>query len=200
MSKQTKITKEIILEKALEIIRTQGIEKVSNREIAKKLNSSIRPIYYQFKNSEELYNELLMKMETYFYSFLLDNEIEDIPKYKQIGINYIKFAKEETNIFKALFMKKNNLVVENFIGQIKEFKEIEKFVKLSTNLKNEEIKSFHVKMWIFTHGLATLIASNTINFNDQQIRDLLSYEFQALMLLEENPNNKLVLKKGEIKW
>lgn len=199
MSKPTKITKEIILEKALEIIRTQGIEKVSNREIAKKLNSSIRPIYYQFKNSEELYNELLMKMETYFYSFLLDNEIEDIPKYKQIGINYIKFAKEETNIFKALFMKKNNLVVENFIGQIKEFKEIEKFVKVSTNLKNEEIKSFHVKMWIFTHGLATLIASNTINFNDQQIRDLLSYEFQALMLLEENPNNKWVLKKGEIK-
>lgn len=199
MSKPTKITKEIILEKALEIIRTQGIEKVSNREIAKKLNSSIRPIYYQFKNSEELYNELLMKMETYFYSFLLDNEIEDIPKYKQIGINYIKFAKEEPNIFKALFMKKNNLVVENFIGQIKEFKEIEKFVKLSTNLKNEEIKSFHVKMWIFTHGLATLVASNTINFNDQQIRDLLSYEFQALMLLEENPNNKWVLKKGEIK-
>ena len=199
MSKPTKITKEIILEKALEIIRTQGIEKVSNREIAKKLNSSIRPIYYQFKNSEELYNELLMKMETYFYSFLLDNEIEDIPKYKQIGINYIKFAKEESNIFKALFMKKNNLVVEHFIGQIKEFKEIEKFVKVSTNLKNEEIKSFHVKMWIFTHGLATLIASNTINFNDQQIRDLLSYEFQALMLLEENPNNKWVLKKGEIK-
>ena len=199
MSKPTKITKEIILEKALEIIRTQGIEKVSNREIAKKLNSSIRPIYYQFKNSEELYNELLMKMETYFYSFLLDNAVEDIPKYKQIGINYIKFAKEEPNIFKALFMKKNNLVVENFIGQIKEFKEIEKFVKVSTNLKNEEIKSFHVKMWIFTHGLATLIASNTINFNDQQIRDLLSHEFQALMLLEENPNNKWVLKKGEIK-
>lgn len=199
MSKPTKITKEIILEKALEIIRTQGIEKVSNREIAKKLNSSIRPIYYQFKNSEELYNELLMKMETYFYSFLLDNEIEDIPKYKQVGINYIKFAKEEPNIFKALFMKKNNLVVENFIGQIKEFKEIEKFVKVSTNLKNEEIKTFHVKMWIFTHGLATLVASNTINFNDQQIRDLLSYEFQALMLLEENPNNKWVLKKGEIK-
>ena len=199
MAKTTKITKEIILEKALEIIRTQGIEKVSNREIAKKLNSSIRPIYYQFKNSEELYNELLMKMETYFYSFLLDNEIGDIPKYKQIGINYIKFAKEEANIFKALFMKKNNLVVENFIGQIKEFKEIEKFVKVSTNLKNEEIKSFHVKMWIFTHGLATLVASNTINFNDQQIRDLLSYEFQALMLLEENPNNKWVLKKGEIK-
>lgn len=200
MSKPTKITKELILEKAFEIARTQGIEKVSNREIAKKLNSSIRPIYYQFENSEELYNELLMKMEKYFYRFLLDNTIENIPKYKQVGINYIKFAKCEPKIFKALFMRETNLVVENFIEQTKEFKEVEKFIKISTNLKDEEIKTFHVKMWIFTHGLATLVANNTINLTDNQIKELLSYEFQALMLLEENPNNKWVLNKGEIKW
>ena len=200
MSKPTKITKELILEKAFEIAKTQGIEKVSNREIAKKLNSSIRPIYYQFKNSEELYNELLIKMEEYFYRFLLDNTIENIPKYKQVGINYIKFAKCETNIFKTLFMRKTNLVVENFIKQTKEFKEVEKLIKISTNLKYEEIKKFHVKMWIFTHGLATLVANNTINLTDNQITELLSYEFQALMLLEENPNNKWVLNKGEIKW
>ena len=126
MPKPTKITKELILEKAF--------------EIAKKLNSSIRPIYYQFENSEELYKELLIKMEEYFYRFLLENTIEDIPKYKQVGINYIKFAKCETNIFKALFMRKSNLVVENFIEQTKEFKEIEKFQqnlrKKVHNIKN----------------------------------------------------------------
>ena len=194
MSTQAKITKEIILQAAFEIARVNGLEKVSNREIAKKLNSSIRPIYYQFKNSEELYNELLIKMEVYFYRFLLDNTINNIPKYKQVGINYIKFAKCETNIFKALFMRKSNLVVENFIKQTKEFKEVEQSIKISTNLKNEEIKTFHVKMWIFTHGLATLVANNTINLTDKQITELLSYEFQALMLLEENPNNKWVLK------
>lgn len=195
MSKPIIITKELILEKAFEIARTQGIEKVSNREIAKKLNSSIRPIYYQFENSEQLYNELLKKMEVYFYRFLLDNTIEDIPKYKQVGINYIKFAKCETNIFKALFMRKSNLAVENFIGQTKEIKEVEKFIKLSTNLKDKEIKTFHIKMWIFTHGLATLVANNTINLTDNQITELLSYEFQALMLLEENLNNKLTFNK-----
>ena len=41
---------------------------------------------------------------------------------------------------------------------------------------------------------ATLVASNSIKLTDKQIQDLLSYEFQALMLLEENPNNKWVLK------
>ena len=50
-------------------------------------------------------------------------------------------------------------------------------------------------MWLFTHGIATLSANDTILFTDKQISDLLSYEFQALMLLEENPDNKWVLKE-----
>ena len=48
-------------------------------------------------------------------------------------------------------------------------------------------------MWIFAHGIATLVANNTISLTDEQVDKLLSYEFQALMLLEENPNNKWVI-------
>lgn len=48
----TKITKEMILNTAFEIAREKGFEKISNRELAKKMNCSIRPIYYQFKNVE----------------------------------------------------------------------------------------------------------------------------------------------------
>ena len=54
MAKGTKITKDKILEAAFTIARNKGLEEVSNRTIAKELNSSIRPIYYQFSNSEEL--------------------------------------------------------------------------------------------------------------------------------------------------
>ncbi len=62
MAKTTKITKEMILETALEIAREKGLEGVSNREIAKRMNSSIRPIYYQFKNVLELNKELISKI------------------------------------------------------------------------------------------------------------------------------------------
>ena len=100
----TKITKEMILNTAFEIAREKGFEKISNRELAKKMNCSIRPIYYQFKNVEELNKELYKKIERYFYEFLIDNMIKDVPLYKQIGINYIKFAIAENNLFKFLFM------------------------------------------------------------------------------------------------
>lgn len=198
MPKNIKISKEMILDSAFEIIREYGIEKLSNRELATKLKCSIRPIYYQFANVEELQKELYSKIEKYFYKFLLDNMIEGIPQYKQVGINYIKFAKKEKKLFQTLFMSELGLTPNAFISKVgDDYKKIEKLIKISANLKDNDIKEFHTKMWIFCHGIATLVANDTICLTDNQIEELLSYEFQALMLLEENPNNKWVLPKKE---
>ncbi len=190
-----RITKEMILNAAFDITRNEGIEKLSNREIAKKMNCSIRPIYYQFKNSEELYKELYNKINSYFYDFIMKNIVDDIPHYKQIGINYIKFAQEETNLFKVLFMSPARNFPNTFVETDKTgFAGVVAAIKLSTHLSDKDIKSFHTKMWIFVHGIATLTVSKSVKFTEEQIRDLLSQEFQALMLLEENPNNKWILK------
>lgn len=190
-----RITKEMILNAAFDITRNEGIEKLSNREIAKKMNCSIRPIYYQFKNSEELYKELYNKINSYFYDFIMKNIVDDIPHYKQIGINYIKFAQEETNLFKVLFMSPARNLPNTFVETDKTgFAGVVAAIKLSTHLSDKGIKSFHTKMWIFVHGIATLTVSKSVKFTEEQIRDLLSQEFQALMLLEENPDNKWVLK------
>lgn len=194
----TKITKEMILNTAFEIAREKGFENISNRELAKKMNCSIRPIYYQFKNVEELNKELYKKIERYFYEFLIDNMIKDVPLYKQIGINYIKFAIAENNLFKFLFMTEIKDEPSAFITtNEKGFEELVKAIKISTKLSDKDIKSFHIKMWIFAHGIATLSATKSVKFTDEQIQDLLSQEFQALMLLEENPNNKWILKNND---
>ena len=201
MPTKIKISKDMILDAAFEIVRKDGMEKLSNRELANKLNCSIRPIYYQFENVEEMQKELYLKIEQYFYKFILENMVEEIPKYKQVGINYIKFAKKEKKLFQTLFMTDVGLTPDAFVLKAGEdYKEIEKFIKISANIKEEDIKDFHTKMWIFCHGIATLVANDTIKLTDNQIQDLLSCEFQALMLLEENPNNKWVLnQKGNNK-
>ncbi len=198
MPKELKITKDMIIDAAFQIARSDGLDKVSNREIALRLNCSIRPIYYQFKNVEELNKELYFKVEKYFYKYLMDNMREDIPKYKQVGINYIKFAKEEKKLFQMLFMTKTEYLPDEFVSSAgKNYMHLKDIIRLSTDLKDEDIKKFHIKMWIFTHGIASLVASNTVQFSDKQIQELLSHEFQALMLLEENPDNKWVLKTNE---
>ena len=197
MANTTKITKEMILDTAFSIARREGLNSISNRRIAKELNSSIRPIYYQFKNTEELKLELGKKIDTYFYDYLLNNKLGNMPLYKQIGINYIRFSRDEKKLFKILFMSDNKLLPSDFILDT-DYMKIKDIIRISTNLSDKDIKSFHLKMWLFTHGIATLSANDandTVLFTDKQISDLLSYEFQALMLLEEKPDNKWVLKE-----
>lgn len=195
MPKNIKITKEMILNAAFEITKKDGISKVSNREIAKKLNCSIRPIYYQFKNSDELFNSLYNMIYEYFYKFILANLNDKFPKYKQVGLNYIKFAREEKNFYQVLFLNKNcNL--DTFNGNNdSNFNKVKDFIKISTNLSNEDINDFHFKMWTFCHGLATLLANDKIYLTDDQIKILISMEFQALMLLKDNPDNKYIFKE-----
>lgn len=198
MSTKIKISKDMILDAAFEIVREYGIDSLSNRELASKLKCSIRPIYYQFENVSELEKELYKKIERYFYEFLMDNMVEGIPKYKQVGINYIKFAKKEKKLFQTLFMSELGLAPSVFVSKDGEdYNKLKKLVRKSTNLDDEDIKSFHTNMWIFCHGIATLVANNTISLTDNQIEQMLSYEFQALMLLKENPNNNWVLRRED---
>lgn len=182
----TKITKDMILNVAFDIARENGLEGVSNREIARRMNCSIRPIYYQFKNVDELNSELYKKIEKYFYKFLIENMIDDVPKYKQIGINYIKFAKCENKLFQILFMSESRYLPEEFVSKDEGFNEVFQIIKNNTTLDEKNIKSFHTVMWIFSHGIATLVANNTVKLNEEEIRELLSIEFKALMLYEDS--------------
>lgn len=185
MPTKVKISKDKILETAFEIAKEQGIENISNRELAKRMNSSIRPIYYQFKNVDELNQALYTKIEKYFYNFLLDNMEEEISPYKQVGINYIKFAKKEKKLFQTLFMN-NNLKLNNLTSiDNKDYLKLLKLIKQNTKINDKDIKLFHTKMWIFTHGIATLVASEAVKLSEKEINELLTQEFQALMLFEE---------------
>ena len=171
MANTTKITKEMILDTAFSIARREGLNSISNRRIAKELNSSIRPIYYQFKNTEELKLELGKKIDTYFYDYLLNNKLGNMPLYKQIGINYIRFSRDEKKLFKILFMSDNKLLPSDFILDT-DYMKIKDIIRISTNLSDKDIKSFHLKMWLFTHGIATLSANDTVLFTDKQISEL----------------------------
>ncbi len=189
MPKTTKITKDMILDAAFDIVRKNGFEGLNNRTLAKKLNCSIRPIYYQFTNTEQLKSELVRKIEKYFYNFLMAHKDNEIPIYKQIGLNYVMFARKEGKLYQILFMRESSLPAKEFITKDdEELKELAKYINLSTNLTDDNLKEFHVKMWIFTHGIATIVANNTCNLTDDQISKLLTYGFQGFMSQEDKKN------------
>lgn len=57
--------------------------------------------------------------------------LEEIPKYKQVGINYIKFAKKEKKLFQIFFMSDTGLTPDAFVDKSGEdYREIEKFINI----------------------------------------------------------------------
>ena len=179
MSSVSRVTKEAIIEAGFEIIRKKGIDGVNAREVARILNCSVQPIFYRFKNMEELKKELLDYSLDYYRKFLLDFK-GDTPKYRQIGLNYIRFAREEANVYKFIFMGDYQIKIEEFAFFDKSYTEVEKTLQIQNELSTEMAKKFHLKMWLFVHGIACLIATNTCIFTEEEISVLLAEEFQIL--------------------
>ncbi len=179
MPSGSRIGKEEIIKTAFSIVREEGIEGVNAREIAKRLNCSVQPIFYRFKNMEELKQELLEYAKEYYKNYLL-NMNEKGPKYRQIGINYIQFAKEETNVYKFIFMGNYKIKIEEFAFFDTSYTEVEKTLQIQNDISMEMAKKFHLKMWLFVHGISCLIATNTCCFTDEEIKLLLAEEFQIL--------------------
>lgn len=185
MAGKAKVVKEDIIKVAFDIVRLQGIDKLNARNIAKKLNTSVQPIFYQFNNMDDVKKEVLVYSLDYYRDFLL-NIKEAEPKYKQIGLNYIKFAKEEANLFKFIFMGNYHIKVDNFADFDKSYTLVEQILQAKNNLSSNDVKICHLKMWIFTHGIASLVATDTCYFSDEEISTLLSDEFKALISEVQN--------------
>lgn len=173
MAGVVKNTREDIIKGALEIVKEKGFEKLNAREVAKRLNCSIQPIFYQFKTMEELKNAVYEEIYKIYEQYMLSG-IDTEKSYKSMGNAYVKFARDYPELFKILFMQHCGVNSSNFmkidhLGD-KVIIEGQKFTKLAFN----EQKDFHLKVWIFTHGIATLIATETLKLSDSEIDKIIA--------------------------
>ncbi|MGI6500726.1 MAG: TetR/AcrR family transcriptional regulator [Anaerostipes sp.] len=190
MPPKAKIHKQDILDKAYELARTKGISGVNARAIAKELNCSVQPIFRNFATMDELKMELVKKMLDTYHAYVKIDETKEKP-YMQMGMGYIHFAKEEPELYKILFMSEQKLAPEQFVMLDETYKNVEKYADVTKKLDSlhrmnaKQINDFHTRVWIFTHGLATLVATRTCDFTDEQLEELLEEEVMAIRSLDK---------------
>lgn len=168
-----KFQKEDIIDTTYEIVKNEGFENVNARRIAKELNCSIQPVFHNFETMEELNKAVYEKIYNTYKEYIMKCVNKEKP-YKEMGISYIKFAKDYPEFFKIIFMKETTLNAENFMMEDTVSNDIIKAGQTFTGLSYEEQKKFHLKVWIFTHGLSCLVATKTIKMSDNEIEELLS--------------------------
>lgn len=183
MPAKRKINKEDIVNICVQIIRQEGMKGLNARKVAKELGCSTQPIFYIYSNLEEMKNDALEKIAQIFYGAILKSN-SDKPVYKDIGKNYIRFAKDEPMFFNLLFNSDDNKEMQHFVDLTESLYEILETLSAQSGLSKEDAVNFHLRMWLYVNGIANLVANRTVNFTDEDIDTLLSEQYLSMILYE----------------
>ena len=106
--------------------------------------------------------------------------------YKAFGMAYVRFANEEPELFKLLFMRDRRgmelITTHDFDASIEMIME-------SSNISRESATLMHLEMWTSVHGIATMLATSFLSLEWELISDILTDVYQGLRkrhLSEEN--------------
>lgn len=175
-----RVQKEEIIDIAYKIVQDEGLQGLNARRLAKELNGSVQLIYHNFSDMNELHKEVYEKIVNKYQDTLRNATDNDKP-YLAKGIAYIKFAREYPEFYKIIFMQDRKMNIEEFIKEdIKTSDNVMKSINKKFDISEKDLMDFHIKVWIFTHGLACLIATNTIKFSDEDIKKLLTETVQSM--------------------
>ena len=178
MPPKIKVSREMIAKGAFELVKREGISALSAKNLAKQLKCSTQPLFWQYENMDEIRKVVLESADSLFIEYLKSGA-EGANPYKAIGINYIRFAKEQKQLFKALFMSDNN--GRDVLSSIEQMPFILDALNTQSVMDKECSRIVMREMWLFAHGIATMTATDTAQFEQEDVNRMLSDVFKGLL-------------------
>ena len=179
MPPKAKFSKEEIIEAAVNIVKSKSYQALTARALGAELGTSSSPIFTVFQSMDEVQQEVL-KAANRLYQNYLDTDIKSkkYPPYKASGMAYIRFAKEEKELFKLLFMRDRSQ--EKPYDNKEEIRPLIELIKQNLDISEDDAYLFHLEMWIYVHGIATMAATSYLDWDDDFISRILTDAYAGL--------------------
>ena len=170
MPAKKQVPKEMILSAALKLLKEYGCEAVNIKRLAAELGCSTQPIYLSFSGMEQLRNELIPLAVSEFEKYMKRNEDSEVVRL--YDINYIRFAKEEPQLFCFLFMRTNSFaeikqallpIIERSVSELADI----------YGISYEQADILHDQLWMHSHGIAAMIATEFCEWNMEKAAKML---------------------------
>ena len=179
MPPRARFSRNEIVEKAVELVRKNGVDSLTARNLGKEMGTSSSPIFTVFDSMDQVLSEVITYAYNLYQNYIATDMASDkYPKYKASGLAYIRFAREEKELFKLLFMR--DRTGEDISEDKKSIKPIIDIIMKNTGLSEEKAYEFHLEMWIFVHGIATMIATGFLQWNEELVSKMLSDSYFGL--------------------
>ena len=187
MPPRAKITKDMVVDAAFEVARKTGAENINARTVSNELNCSTQPVMYHFETIEMLKRAAYKKTDEYHTEYLMN-----IPETQEdvllgIGLNYIRFAVKEPNLFRFLFQSgfvEGHSLLEMINSE--ELTPVLSVMQKAMDINIEQTKEVFVTLALFVHGYASIIANNSLEYDETLITIHLEKVYKgAILALQE---------------
>ncbi len=182
MPPKTRITREMILEAAAEVIRENGFENMNARTVSQKLHCSTQPVMYHFATIEDLKRSVYKYVDQLHSAYMMD-----IPQGQDpvlgIGLNYIRFAVKEPQLFRFLFQ--SGYAEENNLLEMIDSEELVPILfamQGSSGLDMKKTRDVFLTVALFAHGYASIIANNSLEYDEKLIAEHLERAWNGAVL------------------
>lgn len=174
MPPSVKFTKEEIVDAALRVTRAAGIGSLTARSLAAELGASTRPMFTYFDSMDALRHEVHEAAKELYRSYVERGLAEPIP-FLGVGQSYIRFAKEEPELYKLLFLERPN---GSDGGAMEALAFSQDLVRTSLmriyRMDAEQADCYFRDLWLAAFGLATLVVTDGCPYSDEQMSAILT--------------------------
>lgn len=194
MPPKAKFTKEEIVRAALRITERDGFDALTARSLASELGSSARPIFTVFADMSEV-RDLVVSGAREVYTEYVKRGLAGPKPFKGVGEAYIRFAAEKPKLFMLLFMREQSAVIPDIntvLGSIDgSAEEIRNSIVDEYGVGIELAQRLYNHLWIYTHGIATTIATKVCVFTPSDISEMITEVFVSLFKELKSTESKI---------
>ena len=180
MPPKVKITKTMVADAAFAVIRDKGHENLNARAISEYLGCSTQPVLYTFRTVDEIREAAYELADRYHTEFIMPKETDDNPMLA-LGVNYVRFGQEEKHLFRFLFQTDKfggkdigTLLADPGMSGI--------LAVIASGLEAdmEQAREMFLTFFCVAHGLASLLANNSMKFDEKQCEKMLENVFYGM--------------------
>ena len=184
MARKVQTSKEMILQAALEMLIRKGYSAINIKTLSKKIGCSTQPLVWHFENMEGLRKALAEYALNYANEKMRSCMQNGMEAFVDFGIAYINLAFDEPNLFKYLYMSGESgfqaggfYVLVNADENAIIAGQIAGYLKIS----EEDASHFLQNIMIYTHGLASFIASGIITSSKEEVKTMVKQTANAFL-------------------
>lgn len=172
MAPKNKFTKNEMINAAMQVVRNKGIDGLTAKTMADELGTSTQPIFTAFGSMDTVKQEVYTAAVRVYDGYADAGLKEKIPFFG-VGMQYIRFAREEPELYRLLF-----LTQDQEYSAMKSMQHLQELVRPTLvniyHITAEEADLYFRDLWFVVHSLATLIVTGDCPYSDREIGQILT--------------------------